>query len=266
MKLFIRPRIIPTLLIDEGNLVKTKQFKNPNYLGDPINAIKIFNEKNVDELCVLDISASKKGKEPNMDLLLNMASEAFMPLSYGGGITDFNQIKEIFALGFEKVVLNTALVNDSKLVTEAVEYFGGQSIVASVDYKTRLGKERCYINDATQKTNYTPVDMAKYAEKLGVGEILLYSMERDGTKKGYDLKTIAKVVGQVKVPVIACGGAGNICDLRECLEKTGVHAVAAGSMFVYFGTRDAVLINFPEEDVLIKNKIFRKVDGGDGRI
>lgn len=264
--MFIRPRIIPTLLIDDGNLVKTKQFKNPNYLGDPINAIKIFNEKNVDEVCVLDISASKKGMEPDMDLLFKMASEAFMPLSYGGGITNIDQIKKIFALGFEKIVLNTALVNDPKMVTEAVKYFGSQSIAASIDYKTRFGKERCYINDATQKTIYTPVDLAKYAKKLGVGEILLYSMERDGTKKGFDIKTISKVVGQVNIPVIACGGAGGVSDLRECLEKAGAHAVAAGSMFVYFGSRDAVLINFPEEEILIKNKIFREVEGENGRI
>ncbi len=168
-----RPRIIPTLLIDEGNLVKTKRFRNPNYLGDPINAIKIFNEKGVDELCVLDISASKKGRAPGMDLLRNMATEAFMPLSYGGGITTFEQIKEIFYMGFEKVVLNTSLVQDFDLFERAAAYFGSQSIVASIDYKKGLGKETCYIMDGTQKSRFTPVELAVKAEKLGAGEILL---------------------------------------------------------------------------------------------
>lgn len=257
--MFIRPRIIPTLLIDEGNLVKTKQFKNPNYLGDPINAIKIFNEKYVDEVCVLDISVSQNGKSPNMKLLEEMASEAFMPLSYGGGITNIEQMKKIFSLGFEKIVMNTILVNDFESVEKAVSYFGSQSIVASIDYKLKWGKERCYINDGTQKTGYSPVDLAKHAERLGVGEVLLYSMERDGTKRGYDIKTVLQVVEELNIPVIACGGAGSISDIRECLEKTGAHAVAAGSLFVYFGSRDAVLINFPEENVLIQNKIYKEV-------
>lgn len=257
--MFIRPRIIPTLLIDEGNLVKTKQFKNPNYLGDPINAIKIFNEKYVDEVCVLDITASKRGKDPDMKLLEEMASEAFMPLSYGGGVTSFEQMKEIFSLGFEKIVLNTSLINDVDLVRKATSYFGSQSIVASIDYKSMWGKEKCYAKDGTQKTEYSPIDLTRNAEELGVGEILLYSIERDGMKKGYDIKTIKQVVEAVSIPVIACGGAGSISDLGECLEETNVHAVAAGSLFVYFGSRDAVLINFPAENVLIQNSIYKEV-------
>ena len=182
-----------------------------------------------------------------------------MPLSYGGGITSISQIKEIFSLGFEKVILNTMLVNNPELVKEAVAYLGSQSIVASIDYKSKFGRERCYICDGTQKTEYSPVSMAKHAESLGVGEILLYSIERDGIKKGYDIKTISKVVKQVDIPVIACRGVGGVSDLRECLEKAGAHAVAAGSLFVYFGTRDAVLINFPDEKVLVENNIFKEV-------
>lgn len=251
-----RPRIIPTLLIDEGNLVKTKQFKNPNYLGDPINAIKIFNEKGVDELCVLDISASKKGNKPNMELLGNMATEAFMPLSYGGGITTFEQIKEIFHIGFEKIILNTSLVKKSELIREAVLYFGSQSIVASIDYKKAFGKERCYIAGATKKTKYTPAELAKAAAELGVGEILLYSIERDGMRKGYDIRSIAEVAKNVQVPIIACGGADNLNDLKNALDA-GAHAVAAGSLFVYFGDREAVLINFPSEKELLDQHIYK---------
>lgn len=254
-----RPRVIPTLLIDEGNLVKTKQFKNPDYLGDPINAIKIFNEKGVDELCILDITASKKRQQPNMDLLKIMASEAFMPLSYGGGVTGIDQIKTIFSFGFEKVILNTASYENPDLVHEASAYFGSQSIVVSIDYRTRFGKEWCYTNDATKKTEYSPMEMAKKAELLGAGEILLYSVERDGMRRGYDIKTISHVAQNVNIPVIACGGAGSLDDMKEALEKGGAHAVAAGSLFVYFGSRNAVLINFPEESTLIQSNIYKKV-------
>lgn len=257
--MFIRPRIIPTMLLHEGDLVKTKQFKNPNYLGDPINAIKIFNEKNVDELCVLDITASQKGKEPDLELLRQMASESFMPLSYGGGITTMSQIKQIFMAGFEKVILNTSLVNKPDLIKEAATYFGSQSIVASIDYRRKLGKERCYICNGEKKAGYSPVELAIEAEKLGVGEILLYSIDRDGMKNGYDIKTISKVAESVKIPVIACGGARNIDDFKEALDIGHAHAVAAGSIFVYFGKRDAVLINFPEERKLVQKNIFREV-------
>lgn len=252
-----RPRIIPTLLIDEGNLVKTKQFKNPNYLGDPINAIKIFNEKGVDELCVLDISASKKGETPDIDLLQNMASEAFMPLSYGGGITTLAQMKEIFYSGFEKVILNTSLVQNSDLIQQASAYFGSQSIVASIDYKKVFGKEKCYTVDATQKTKYAPMELATLAEQLGAGEILLYSIERDGMRKGYDIKLISEIAQKVQIPIIACGGANNLADIKKALEA-GAHAVAAGSLFVYFGDREAVLINFPDEQELYRQQIYEE--------
>lgn len=257
--MLIRPRIIPTLLVDEGNLVKTQKFKKPQYLGDAINAIKIFNEKGVDEVCVLDISASKNGSGPNMKLLEEMASEAFMPLSYGGGITEISQMKDVFSLGFEKIILNTSMVKDFALITKAVSYFGSQSIVASIDYKTNFGKERVYINDGIKKTKYFPLELAKYVEKVGVGEILLYSIDRDGTRKGYDINVISKIVDGVKIPVIACGGAGSISDIKKCLDKTHVHAVAAGSIFVFFGVRDAVLINFPTEEELIQSGIYREV-------
>lgn len=255
----IRPRVIPTLLISEGNLVKTKKFDNPNYLGDPINAVKIFNEKNVDELCVLDVCASKKGGSPDMDLIKDMASEAFMPMSYGGGIKSINQMREIFSLGFEKIIVNTLLVEKPELIKEATAYFGSQSIVASIDYKTFLGKKICYIKDGTQKTSYSPMELIKTAESLGVGEVLLYSIDRDGQKKGYDNRMISEAVANTSIPIIACGGAGSVDDIAECLDVTGVHAVAAGSLFVYFGSRDAVLINYPDETAFINKNIYREV-------
>ena len=259
-----RPRIIPTLLIDKGNLVKTKQFKKPKYLGDPINAIKIFNEKGVDELCILDISASKKRLVPNVRLLRDMATEAFMPLCYGGGITTFEQIREIFYIGFEKVILNTSLVQNSRLFQDAVAYFGSQSIVASIDYKEKVGKKRCYIVDASQRTKYTPVELAKRAEKLGAGEILLYSIKCDGMRKGYDIQTISEIAREVKIPIIACGGAGSLNDFKNAL-SVGAHAVAAGSLFVYFGGQEAVLINFPEEKEFHQQHIYKEMSTN-GRI
>jgi cyclase len=258
--MYYRPRIIPTLLIDDGNLVKTKNFKNANYLGDPINAIKIFNEKGVDELCVLDISASKNNREPDFELLSLMASESFMPLSYGGGIKNLDQVKKLFRSGFEKVVINTAGVNNQTLLREVSNYFGKQSVVASIDYRQTLTGRKCYICDGTQKTSFTPIEMAVQAEKNGAGELLLYSIDRDGSRKGYDIETIKNVVKQVRIPVIACGGARDLDDIKEVLEQTGTSAVAAGSMFVYYGARDAVLINFPEERSFFEKGIFKEED------
>lgn len=252
-----RPRIIPTLLLDDGNLVKTKNFKNPRYLGDPINAIKIFNEKSVDELCILDISATRNKREPNYELLENMASESFMPLSYGGGITNFDQVKKIFRLGYEKVVINTATFENERLISDISSYFGKQSIVASIDYRTTLLGKRCFMYDGKKKTDNTPLQRAKKIEELGAGELLLYSIDRDGTRKGYDIETIREVSNAISIPVIACGGADNIDDIYRVLNKANASAVAAGSMFVYYGKRDAVLINFPEEKEFVKKGIYK---------
>lgn len=255
----IRRRIIPTLLIDDGNLVKTKQFKHPNYLGDPINAIKIFNEKGVDELCILDISASKNGKEPDFDLIQNMASESFMPIAYGGGITSFNQIKKLFRSGIEKVIINTAIFFDEGLIKEAVSYFGSQSIVASIDYKNTLFGKKCFSMDGNKNSKISPLDMAVKVQDLGVGEILLYSIDHDGKRVGYDIDTIKTVVNSVNIPIIACGGAKNLKDISSVFQTTNVSAVAAGSIFVYWGNKDAVLINYPDEKEFINEGIFENV-------
>ena len=249
--MYRRPRIIPCLLIQERDMVKTNKFSNPRYLGDPVNAVKIFNRKGVDELSILDITATKVNKEPNFELLQEIATEAFMPLSYGGGIKSLEQIQYLFSIGYEKVIINSALVRKPELIREAVEYAGAQSIVASIDAKKDIfGKYHAYINSGLEKTSYSPVDLAKYAESLGVGEILLNSINNDGEMKGYDLKLVRDVCNVVSIPVIACGGASNINDLKEVIEEGHAHAAAAGSMFVYYGKQKAVLITAPSEKEL----------------
>jgi len=256
--MIVRPRIIPTLLLDSQSLVKTIKFKKPTYLGDPINAVKIFNEMGVDELCLLDISATKNKRELDFDFLKNIASEAFMPLSYGGGINSIDQIQKLFSIGFEKVIINTAFVKNPQLVEQAASYAGSQSIVVSIDYKKDLLGEHCYIGDGMEKVNKTPLEQALYAEKLGAGEILLYSMSNDGMMHGYDINTVKNISTSIKIPLIACGGAGNLDDLKEVLEDGQANAVAAGSMFVYFGSKKGVLINFPNEELIWKKGIFKK--------
>lgn len=252
-----RPRVIPTLLIDSSNLVKTTKFKNPDYLGDPINSIKIFNEKGVDELCVLDIRASKNEAEPDYELLREMALQAFMPLSYGGGITSVDQMRRIFRLGFEKVVINTAWIENPQLIRLASKTFGSQSIVVSIDYKKGFGGTYCYSKDGTRKEKISPLQLAKNAEDNGAGEILLYSMDRDGTRKGYDLKMVKNVSENIHIPLIACGGASGLGDLKKALDA-GADAVAAGSIFVYFGDIKGVLINFPGYRDFVDSNIFGK--------
>ena len=252
-----RPRIIPTLLVDKGNLVKTKQFKKPNYLGDPINAIRIFNEKGVDELSILDISVSKDKGDINYDLLQRMATEAFMPLSYGGGISSMDEIKQIFSLGFEKVIINSQFYQNPELIIQASEYFGSQSIVVSIDYKKRLFGKECYSNDGTMRQRKSPLEIAKDAQKYGAGELLLYSIDNDGMRCGFDIDTIREVSENVDIPIVACGGANDIHSIEQALCLGRTDAVAAGSMFVYYGKRDAVLINFPSEDDFYKEGIYK---------
>lgn len=255
--MYRRPRIIPSLLLKNGGLVKTQKFENPRYLGDPVNAVKIFNNKGVDELCILDITATREGREPDFDLLHDIATEAFMPMSYGGGIVSLEQIRRLFAIGYEKVVLNTALVRDPQLIRDAVAYAGGQSVVASIDVKTDfLGRSTCYINDGREKTAYTPEKLALCAQELGVGEILLNSINMDGQMKGYDLKLVKSVADAVEIPVIACGGCGSIQDLKQVLEQGHAHAAAAGSFFVYYGRNKAVLITAPREQEYLDAGIY----------
>lgn len=257
--MFYRPRLIPCLLLKEQGLVKTTKFSNPRYLGDPINAVKIFNGKGVDELCILDITATSENRSPDFDYLKDVASEAFMPLSYGGGITNMEQIKKLFFIGYEKVIINTAFAQNPQFIREAADFAGSQSVVVSIDVKIELfGKRNCYINDGKTKISMDPVTLAKTAEELGAGEILLNSINRDGMMQGYDIKLVKDVVGAVSIPVIACGGAKDIYDFKKVLHEGGAHAAAAGSLFVYYGEQKAVLITAPEEKDLIEIGVYQQ--------
>lgn len=255
--MFTRPRIIPTLLFDDKDLIKTVQFNKRTYLGDPVNAVKIFNRKGIDELSIVDIGATKKDTEPDYELLKDIASEAFMPLSYGGGIKSLEQIHSLLAIGYEKVVINTALVKTPELIIKAAEMFGSQSIVASIDAKKEQEKYFCYIADGLERVNAEPYELALKAEKLGAGEIIINSIDNDGMMKGYDLELVRSISDRVKVPVIAIGGAGKINDLKDVLENGHAHAAAAGSMFVFYGRLKAVLITAPSEKELTEAGIYK---------
>ncbi len=256
--MYYRPRLIPCLTIMDQGLVKTIKFNNPRYIGDPINTVRIFNGKGVDEMCILDIKATSANRGPDFEYLKDIASEAFMPLSYGGGITKLSEIEQLFFIGYEKVVLNTSFVKNETLVKEAVKLAGSQSIVASIDVKNELfGKRVCYINNGKTKVKESPVEQAKRAEAFGVGEILLNSITYDGTMQGYDLELISQVSKAVTIPVIACGGAKDIHDFKKALTDGGAHAVSAGSLYVYYGKQKAVLITVPDEEELIKVGIYR---------
>lgn len=255
--MYLRPRLIPCLSIQNQNLVKTTKFSNPRYLGDPINAVKIFNGKGVDELCILDITATSDNRGPDFDYLKDIASEAFMPLSYGGGITNLSQIEKLFFIGYEKIVINSAFINNPTIIKDAANIAGSQSVVVSIDVKNELlGKRTCYINDGKTKTHMDPIDLAKRAEELGAGEILLNSISRDGTMQGYDIKLVKDIVNAVTIPVIACGGAKDIYDFKNVLQEGGAHAAAAGSLYVYYGEQKAVLITAPDEKELVRIGVY----------
>ena len=257
--MYNRPRIIPVLLIDNQDLIKTVQFKKPTYLGDPVNAVKIFNIKGIDELSILDISATKRGTEPDFDLLKDIATQAFMPLSYGGGIKNLEQIKKLFSSGYEKVVINTSFYENPELVRQAADYAGSQSVVVSIDVKKVNDEYKVVIHDGQRIIEENPVEYAKRAEEYGAGEIFLNSIDNDGMMQGYDLNLVKTVVEAVSIPVVACGGAGGISDLKKVLKEGGAHAASGGSMFVYYGRLKAVLITAPTEEELIKAEIIQGI-------
>jgi cyclase len=239
-----RARIIPCLLIQANALVKTRKFKEPVYLGDPINAVKLFNDKQVDELIILDIGVTSMGIMPDLGRLREIASEAFMPLCYGGGVQSCKQAEALFAAGFEKVAINTAAFAHPELISELSRYFGRQSVVVSIDVKQDWrGRPRVVRNCGKKSTHYTPADWALRVVDAGAGEIILNSVDRDGCRSGYDLKTIQAVTQSVPVPVVACGGAGNTTHLAQALQA-GASAVAAGSLFVLNGPHRAMLISY----------------------
>ncbi len=241
----MQTRVIPSLLIHKGGLVKSVQFKDYKYVGDPINAVKIFNEKEVDEIAVIDIDASRENKAPNIEKIAEIASEAFMPMAYGGGITTIEQIKEILYNGIEKVIINKAAHTTPHLITEAANLFGNQSIVVSIDVKKVFLKGyRVFIENGKKNTGLHPVEFAITAEKLGAGEILLNSIDKDGTFTGYDVALIQQVSQAVNIPVIAIGGASSVEDFAKA-KQAGASAVSAGSMFVFQRPHKAVLISYP---------------------
>ncbi len=253
-----RIRVIPVLQIKDFGLYKTLKYKNPKYIGDPVNAIKIFNEKEVDELAIVDISATAKNKEPNYDLIYQMAGEAFMPLAYGGGVFSFNQAKKIFACGIEKIIINTAFYRNPKLLEEISEVYGSQSVVFSLDVNTNFfGRNYPVSNSGTVKVKKDIVSVAKEAEKRGAGEILLNYIPHDGTYKGYNLSLIRKISDSVNIPIIANCGASGIKDFYQAV-KNGASAVAAGSYFAFkTNDRDSILINYPSQEQL-QNELYLK--------
>lgn len=241
----LRPRVIPCLQVTEGELFKTRRFKDPLYLGDPINAVKLFNDLECDEMVVVDIRATLGKREPDYALIEEFASEAFMPLAYGGGITSIEQIRRILKIGIEKVVIGTAAV-DGALVSAAAETFGSQSIVVSVDVrKTLLGRREVWVASGTKNTGFDPCAYAARMEQSGAGELFVQSIDLEGSRGGYDLGLMSDVSRAVSVPVIGCGGAGSLDDIRKLLRSSGVAAAAAGTMFVLHGKHKAPLISYP---------------------
>lgn len=249
----VQRRVIPVLLLQKGALVKSIRFKKFTYVGDPINAVKIFNDKEVDEIIILDISATKEKRPPNIDQVAEIASEAFMPLGYGGGITSLKEIQKILYGGAEKVILNTVIFHQPELLTEAARQFGSQSIVASIDVKKNFwGKYQVYVHCGSYNTKKDPVAYAKEMEERGAGEIFINSIDQDGTFKGYDLELIKMVADAVEVPVVACGGAAGLDDFQQAIQVGSASAVAAGSFFIFQQPHRAVLISYPSREVILQ--------------
>jgi imidazole glycerol-phosphate synthase subunit HisF len=242
-----RVRVMPCLLLRGHGLVKTRKFKDPVYLGDPVNAVRIFSEKEVDELIVLDIDASKDGREPDYDFIAEIAGESFMPIAYGGGIRTVEQVRRLIRCGVEKVVINTASTLSYDLIRQSAQVFGRQAVVGAIDVKkTLFGTYRVMVQSATVEAKVSLDEHVQNLVAAGVGEVFLNSVDRDGTMQGYDLSLIRRVAQQLRVPLVACGGAGTTDHLAAAVHEGGASAVAAGSMFVFHGRLRAVLLNYPQ--------------------
>lgn len=247
----IKTRVIPCLLLRNHGLVKTIRFKDPTYLGDPINIVKIFNEKEVDELIFLDITATVESRRPPFELLEKIASECFMPLGYGGGIRRMEEVRTLLSLGVEKICINTHAVEEPSFVRQAADFAGSQSVVVSIDVKkNRLGRYEVFTHSGKRASGLDPIRFAQEMETQGAGELLLNSIDRDGTMQGYDLGLIRQVTRAVSIPLVVCGGAGGVQDLVDAVMVGGASAAAAGSMFVFQGRHRAVLISYPTPQVL----------------
>lgn len=252
----LRTRVIPCLLLKNESLVKTVKFKEYNYIGDPVNTVRIFNELEVDELMFLDIFASKEDRNINFKILQDIANECFMPLSYGGNIKSLDDAKKIFEIGFEKVVLNSNSFDNLKLIEEISGYFGNQSVVGSIDIKKSFwGTQKLYSHHGRRKHNLNIIEWTKQLENAGIGELLVTSIDKEGTWEGYDIELLKDITANVQVPVIANGGCGKVEHIGEVVKQADVSACAVGSMVVYQKKDMGVLVNFPDrkklEDVLI---------------
>ena len=246
----LKNRIIPCLLIENNKLVKTEKFKNAKYVGDYLNAIKIFNEKEVDELIVLDIAASKNKQDPNFKIIEKFSSECFMPVAYGGGISSLEHAKKIFKLGIEKICVQTAALDNPNLIKDLSNYFGAQSIILSLDIKKNIfGTYKIFRSDKQKLVNGNWIELLKKFIDIGAGEILLNSVDNDGTMKGMDLKLIKEASKFLKVPLVSMGGVGKIEDIKDAI-GSGADAVAAGSYFIFYGSHKAVLISYPKSKFL----------------
>lgn len=246
----LRPRIIPCLLVQDNGLVKTVRFTDPKYVGDPLNAVRILNEKQVDELMVLDIDATAQGREPDYSLIRQLATECRMPLCYGGGVTSPEQVERIIGLGVEKVAVGSAWTVDQELIPAASDRVGRQSLVAIIDVKRRGLLGRCEVMGCNGKrpTGLDPVQAAVEAERQGAGEVVLNDIDRDGTMNGYDLTLVELVRAAISLPLTALGGAGSLTDIEALIRRIGICGAAAGSLFVFKGSLRAVLINYPRPD------------------
>ena len=254
----LRPRIIPCLLIQDNGLVKTVNFKNPKYVGDPINAVRIFNEKEVDELMIFDIDATVLNNEPNYGLIERIANQSMMPLCYGGGIKTVEQAQRIFSLGVEKIALSSSIVDNPNLITQIGDLVGAQSVIVMLDVKKKLfGGYEVFTHNGKKARGIDPFKFIKNAQKLGAGEIVINSIDKDGLMKGYDLTLIQKIRENTSLPVTVLGGAGSIDDIGEVIEKNGIIGVAASSLYVFKGPYKAVLINYPNTQE--KNKLYKKI-------
>jgi cyclase len=252
----LRPRIIPSLLLHDKGLVKTINFKSPKYLGDPINAVRIFNEKEVDELAFFDIDATVLNKEPDYVLIEKLANQSRMPICYGGGVKTVEQAQKIFGLGIEKIALSSAVIKNPLLVSQIAERVGSQSVIVVLDIRKKfLGGYEVYTHNGKKSTGINPIQFAKELEVLGAGEIIINSIDQDGVMKGYDLNLIDKIAETISIPITVLGGAGSLSDIEKVIVRHGVIGVAAGSLFVFKGPYKAVLINYPTQ--LEKNKIFK---------
>jgi cyclase len=251
-----RPRIIPVLLLKNRILVKSVRFKEPSYIGDPINAVKIFNDLEADELVFLDIEATRENRLISLDFIKDVGQEANMPFSVGGGIRTIEDIRQIIEAGAEKVILNSYAAENPDFIKEASETFGSSTIAVCMDVKKKLfGGMQTWIKAGTKSSGHSPVAFAKLMEEKGAGEIIVQSIEKDGTMSGYDIELIRSISDAVTIPVIALGGAGSNNDLKEAFYKGFANGLAAGSMFVYQGTKKGVLISYPEKGEISFNEI-----------